>query len=113
MKLKVISENTEAEQLLPPTQPDGSGIGVNYADAYIKPMNVELEDGRQLSCKRKGLKITLKIGENSGEAIMHRINHGPDAKNILRHALTSAASAAGSSLTVEDGVIYIETPTQD
>ncbi len=84
MKVLVAKENQEAEGLIPPSQPDGSGIGVNYADAYIKVLNAELEDGRKITCKRKGLKITLTVDEASGEALMRRVDDGPDVKNILR-----------------------------
>ena len=108
MKVRIAEENREAEGLLPPAQPDGSGIGVNYADAYIKVMNTELEDGRKVTCKRKGLKIIFAIGEEEGEAIMNRLEHGPEPVQILRRALEAAAKAAGSMLTVEDGVIYLE-----
>ena len=108
MRYRIADEDQDAEKLIPPSQPDGSGIGVNYTDAYIKPLNMELEDGRKLSCKRKGLKITMKIGEASGEAIMNRLEHGPDVKNILRFALKSAASAAGAKFEAEDGTLYLE-----
>ena len=108
MKVRISEENTEAEQLLPPRQPDGSRIGVNYADAYIKPMNVELDDGRRVQCSRKGLKITLIIGERQGEAIMRRIEDGPDARQILLRALERAAEEAASQFSVQDGVIWLE-----
>jgi hypothetical protein len=108
MKVLVTQENTEAEDLIPPSQPDGSGIGVNYADAYIKVLNAELEDGRKITCKRKGLKITLTVGEASGEALMRRVDDGPDVKNILRAALESAANAAGVNLVFDDGKIWLE-----
>lgn len=113
MRYRIAEENIESEDLIPPAQPDGSGIGVNYTDAYIKGMNVALADGRQVACKRRGLKITLKIGDASGEGIMRRIEQGPDVKNILRKALESAAENAGFRLLVEDGVIYIETKNGD
>ena len=113
MRYRIAEENSESEGLIPPAQPDGSGIGVNYADAYIKVMNIELADGRQVACKRKGLKIMLKIGDASGEAIMRRIEQGPDVKNILRKALESAAENAGFCFLVEDGVIYLETKNGD
>jgi len=109
MRHRIADENTDAEKLIPPAQPDGSGIGVNYTDAYIKPLNAELEDGRALTCKRKGLKIIMQIGDESGEAIMNRLEHGPDVKNILRHALDAAASSAGAKFEAEDGALYIET----
>ena len=73
MKLKLAEVNSEAEAKLPPNEKDGSQIGVNYTDLYIKPMNAELEDGCKVSCKRKGLKITFTIGDQQGEAIMRRI----------------------------------------
>ncbi|HUS40358.1 MAG TPA: hypothetical protein VMX74_12955 [Pirellulales bacterium] len=108
MKVLVAKENQEAEGLIPPSQPDGSGIGVNYADAYIKVLNAELEDGRKITCKRKGLKITLTVDEASGEALMRRVDDGPDVKNILRAALESAANAAGIKLIFENGQIWLE-----
>ncbi len=108
MKLRITEENTAAEDLIPPAALDGSGIGVNHADAYIKAMNVELEDGRKVTCKRKGLKILLTVGDRKGEALMRRIEHGPDVKNILRQALEAAAAEAGTTFSVEDGVIFLE-----
>ncbi|MGI9428604.1 MAG: hypothetical protein ACR2NM_08100 [Bythopirellula sp.] len=108
MKVRIAEENLEAEKLIPPAAPDGSGIGVNYVDAYIKPMNVETEDGRKITCKRKGLKILFSIDDEKGEAIMRRVDHGPDVKNILRQALLSATKAAGAQFSVEDNCIFLE-----
>ena len=108
MKLHIAPENTDAEALIPPAEPDGSGIGVNYTDAYIKPLNVEIADGRKITCKRHGLKITLTIGNVTGEALMRRLDDGPDAKKILRKALEAAAQQAGAAFSVEDGVVYLE-----
>ncbi len=108
MKLRIADENLEAEKLIPPAAPDGSGIGVNYVDAYIKPMNVETEDGRKIACKRKGLKVILSIDDKTGEAIMRRIEHGPDVKNILRQALVSAAEGAEAQFSVEEGGVFLE-----
>ena len=108
MKLHIAPENTDAEALIPPAEPDGSGIGVNYADAYIKPLNVEIADGRKITCKRHGLKITLTIGNVTGEALMRRLDDGPDAKKILRKALEAAAQQAGAAFSVEDGIVYLE-----
>lgn len=112
MKLKINSENVEADKLIPPAQPDGSGIGVNYADAYIKSLNVTLENGVKVSCKRKGLKIMLAIGDKKGEALMRKREHGPDVKIILRHALEEASHAAGGAFTVENGIVYLDCPEQ-
>ena len=38
MRYRIADEDQDAEKLIPPSQPDGSGIGVNYTDAYIKPL---------------------------------------------------------------------------
>ena len=108
MKIRIADENREAETLIPPAERDGSGIGVNYTDLYIKAMNVELEDGRKVTCKRRGLKIHLQIGETQGEALMRRLENGPDVKNILRLALEQAAEDASSRFSVEDGGLYLE-----
>ena len=45
MKIKLCDVNPAAEEKLPQHTGDKSGIGVHYVDAYIKPMNVKLEDG--------------------------------------------------------------------
>ena len=108
MKVRIADENVEAEKLIPPAAPDGSGIGVNYVEAYIKPWNTQVEGGPKVSCKRKGLKIILSIDDKTGEAIMRRIEHGPDVKNILRQAIQTAAAEAGSRFSVEEGGIYLE-----
>ena len=108
MKVKLTDVNLDAEATLPPNAKDGSQIGVNHADLYIKPMNVELEDGRKVTCKRKGLKVTMSIGDQQGEALMRRIENGPDPKNILQCALVEAAQAAGSTLSIEDNAIFLE-----
>ena len=108
MKVRIAEEDQAVEGLIPPAKRDGSGIGVNYADAYIKGIKHTLEDGRTIACKRRGLKIILAVGDRKGEALMRRLDHGPDVKVILREALSEAARAAGAALSVEDGVIWLE-----
>jgi hypothetical protein len=108
VKVRVAEENVDAEKFIPPAQPDGSRIGVNYVDAYIEVLNAALDDGRKVSCEREGLKILLQIGDSKGAAILRRIDHGPDVRTILRKALEAAAEDADSRLSVEDGVIYLE-----
>lgn len=106
MRLKIPVDEAQAAQLLPPGKPDGSGVGLNYADAYLKALKLTLEDGRKVACKRRGLKLTLMIGERSGEALLRRLEHGPDATLILRQALREAARNAGGAIDFEeDGVL--------
>ena len=109
MRQKLTDLNTDAEKLLPPNEPDGSGVGVNFADAFIKPMNTTLEDGTDVKCKRRGLRISMQIGESIGQALMSFHNDGPEPKVILERALVSAAAEAGSQLEIADGAIYLET----
>jgi hypothetical protein len=107
VKIKLCDLNLEAEKKLPPQSDDKSGIGVHYVDAYIKPMNVKLEDGTPVKCKRRGLKITLSAGAKKGEGLMRRLAVSPDPVVMLDAALQEAAKAAGVELTVENGAIFV------
>lgn len=106
--IKICDEDTTAEQKLPPDFADNSGIGVHYVDAYIKPLNVTLEDGRKVSCKRRGLKLTLAVGDRSGTGLMRRLEVSPDPKVMLQAALAEAAQAADVKLVVADGAIQLD-----
>jgi hypothetical protein len=107
VKTKLCDVNAAAKEKLPPTMDDKSGIGVHYVDAYIKPMNMKLEDGTPVKCKRRGLKITFSAGGKKGEGLMRRIDVSPDPVIMLDAALQEAAKAAGVELTVEDGAIFL------
>ncbi|HUV71031.1 MAG TPA: hypothetical protein VMW15_15335 [Terracidiphilus sp.] len=108
MKVKVCDVNSAALEKLPAQTGDKSGIGVHYIDAYIKPMNVKLEDGTPVKCKRRGLKLVLSAGTKKGEGLMRRIDVSPDPIVMLDAALQEAAKAAGIGLIVEGGAIFIE-----
>ena len=108
MKLKICQENVAAEEKLPPKFADRSRIGVHYVDAYIKPMNVTLEDGTKVICKRRGLKVTLTVGDKKGEGLMRRLEVSPDPKVMLRAALNEASAAAGFKIQFESADIYLE-----
>ena len=105
---KVIEENPAAAEWLPENKPDGSGIGINYVDAFLTPLNCELEDEVRLACKRRGLKITVSVGDRKGEAILRRIENGPDVRAILHAALTEAFAQAGAKCEHGDGNIRVE-----
>jgi hypothetical protein len=108
VKVKVCDVNSAALEKLPAQTGDKSGIGVHYIDAYIKPMNVKLEDGTPVKCKRRGLKLVLSAGTKKGEGLMRRIDVSPDPIVMLDAALQEAAKAAGIGLIVEGGAIFIE-----
>jgi hypothetical protein len=52
VKVKICDVNPAAVSKLPEHTGDKSGIGVHYVDAFIKPMNVKLEDGNRPLCRR-------------------------------------------------------------
>src|SRR5437588_10344501 len=95
---KLCDINQTAKDKLPPATPDKSGIGVHYTDAFLKPMNTKLPDGTRVSCKRKGLKITLTVGAKKGEGLMRRLEVSKDPVAMLAAALQEAAKAAGVQL---------------
>jgi len=105
--IKLCDLNPAARDKLPPAAPDKSGIGVHYVDAFLAPMNAALPDGTRVSCKRRGLRITLRVGAKKGDGLMRRIDVGADPVLMLDAALQEAARAAGVTLRVADGGIWI------
>jgi hypothetical protein len=104
---KLCDVNQAAVEKLPPTAVDKSGVGVHYTDAFLKPMNAKLEDGTRVACKRRGLKITLTVGDKKGEGLLRRLEVGPDPVAMLRRALADAAKAAGVKLEITDREIFV------
>ena len=107
MKNRLCDVNEDAVKKLPKQTDDKSGIGVHYVDAYIKPMNVKLEDGTAVKCKRRGLKIALSVGTRKGEGLMRRLDVSADPIVMLDAALQEAARSAGVEITIEDGAMFI------
>src|SRR5215831_16275057 len=105
---KLCDIDQTAAQKLPPTFSDKSGIGAHYTDAFLKPMNTKLPDGTRVSCKRKGLKITLAVGTKKGEGLMRRLEVSKDPVVMLSAALQEAAKAAGVELRVTDKEILAD-----
>jgi|SRR5579872_3637779 len=108
MKYKLCDVNPAAKDKLPEFTDDKSGIGVHYVDAYVKAMNVKLEDGTPVKCKRKGLKITLSVGAKKGEGLMRRLDVSRDPVAMLDAALQEAAASAGIVLTISNAEIFVE-----
>jgi hypothetical protein len=106
--IKVCDIAMVAFEKLPPSVPDKSGIGVHYVDAFLKPMNTTLVDGTLITCKRRGLKISLTVGSKTGEGLMRRLEVSRDPKVMLRAALQEAAKAAGVGLEVTDTGIFVD-----
>ena len=105
--IKLCDINQAATEKLPPGFRDKSGIGVHYVDAFIAPMNAALPDGARVSCKRKGLKLTLRIGAKKGDGLMRRLQVSPDPVVMVRAALDEAAKNAGVQFQITDTEILI------
>ncbi|MGD0815164.1 MAG: hypothetical protein ABSA83_16315 [Verrucomicrobiota bacterium] len=104
---KLCDINLAAKEKLPPQFQEKSGVGSHYADAFIKPMNTKLADGTRVSCKRKGLKITLVVGAKKGEGLLRRLDVSKDPVVMLGAALQEAARAAGVELNITDSEILV------
>jgi len=105
--IKLCDLNQAAKEKLAPEVKDKSGIGVHYIDAFIKPMNIKLADDTRVSCKRKGLKITLAVGAKKGEGLMRRLEAGKDPVVMLNAALQEAAKAAGVEVKITGTEIFV------
>jgi hypothetical protein len=108
MKVNIPFDEARAESFIGGHRLDGSGAGINYADVIVKAIKLTLEDGRKVTGKRRGLKITLAIGERTGEGLLRRLAHGPDERRIVREGLAEAARNAGASVTFEPGSVVLE-----
>src|SRR6267154_1147470 len=78
LMIKLCNRNLAAPDKLPPKFQDKSGIGAHYVDAFVAPMNATLPDTTRVSCKRRGLRVTLKVGLKKGDGIMRRLQVSKD-----------------------------------
>ncbi len=111
MKLKLTDIDEAILKSLPPRTPDGSDAGINYADALIKKiqkLKITTEDGRKITCKRRGLRFTLNIGDKIGTGLLRRLENGPDIQTIVHEGISEAAKEAGLVLTREEGALFLE-----
>ena len=104
---KLCDINPAARDKLPSVFRDKSGIGVHYVDAFIAPMNATVPENVRVSCKRKGLRITLRVGAKKGDGLMRRLDVSSDPVVMLNAALQEAAKAAGVQLEVTDTAVMI------
>lgn len=105
---KLCDIDSTAKEKLPPKFMDKSGIGVHYVDAMIKPMKTKLENGTRVSCKRKGLKLMLRVGRNKGEGLMRRLDVSKDPVAMFEAALQEAAKDAGVTIQLTDTEMLVE-----
>ena len=108
MTVTISFDQAKADATLQGGMPDGSGVGVNYVDVICKASKLTLPDGRKLLLKRKGLKLTLAVGDKQGEALLRRLDHGPDVRAIIARALEAAALAAGATARLEPGAVQLD-----
>jgi hypothetical protein len=105
--MKLCEINQAAKAKLPPAFPDKSGIGVHYIDAFVAPMNAALPDGTRVTCKRRGLRVTLRVGQKKGDGIMRRLQVSKDPVVMLPAALKEAAEAAGVGIEITGTEVHI------
>jgi hypothetical protein len=107
--IKLCDINQAAKEKLPPAFRDKSNIGVHYVDAFLTPMNATLADAAatRVSCKRKGLRLTLRVGTKKGDGLMRRLAVSADPVVMLETALQEAAKAAGVELQITATEILI------
>ncbi|MEY2879212.1 MAG: hypothetical protein RLZZ15_1592 [Verrucomicrobiota bacterium] len=107
--IKLCNRNLAAVEKLPPKTPDKSGVGVHYVDAFLAPMNAALPDAAatRVACKRKGLRVTLRVGPKTGGGLLRRLAVSRDPVAMLDAALQEAATAAGVQLRITDTEILI------
>lgn len=112
MKVRFFTPDPAHDRLLGSHMVDASGVGINYVDACLKPIKLTLPDGRKVGCRRRGLKLTISIGDKAGEGLLRRLTHGPDEKTMFREALAEAARQLGAEVTFEDGAYFLDVPEQ-
>jgi len=108
MRVTIPIDEAATDAFLPGNKLDGSGVGVNYVDQFLKPFKMTLEDGRKVLAKRRGIRITLTVGDAKGEGLLRRMVHGPDPKVLVREALGEAGAKIGVTVTIEPGQVTLE-----
>lgn len=105
--IKLCDINQAAAEKLPHVFRDKSGVGAHYVDAFLAPMNAALSDGVRVSCKRRGLRVTLRVGPKKGDGLLRRLAVSSDPTVMLPAALQEAAKAAGVGLEITASEILI------
>jgi hypothetical protein len=110
--IKLCDIDPATDEKLPSNFPDKSGVGVHYANAVLKQISVKLDDGTKVLCKRRGLKLTLRINNAKGDGLLRRLEHGPDVKHMLHKALEEAATQAGAKIEFRGHEVYLQPPAE-
>ena len=108
VRVTIVFDQARADATMLGAMPDGSGVGVNYVDVIAKASKLTLPDGRKLLLKRKGLKLTLAIGDAQGEALLRRLDHGPGVRDIVHQGIETAALAVGARASFEPGAVHLD-----
>jgi hypothetical protein len=108
MTVTIAFDQAKAESTLKGEMPDGSGVGVNYVDVIVKASKLTLPDGRKLLLKRKGLKLTLAIGDKQARRCCAASSTVPTFARLIAQALEAAALAAGAKARLEAGALHLD-----
>ena len=79
-----------------------------WAPAHVTP-ETPAEERRAIvaACKRRGLKVTLKVGTKKGDGLMRRLDVSRGPEVMLQAALQEAAKAAGVELQINENEVLI------
>ena len=108
MRVELATIPSRADEFAAPDFDDDSGVGIRYADLLLKPVRATTEDGRRVRIKRRGLKLTLSVGDAKGTGLLRRLEHGPDKKGMFTEAMNEAAAQLGARFLEEDGMLLLE-----
>ena len=102
------AEDVAAYEWHPKNKADGSEIGINFVDAYIKPLNKAQYLGQAIKAKRRGLKVTVQLGESKGEAIMRAADHEFDVEKTTYQVLRDAFAQLGKEICFQEKSFFMK-----
>ena len=108
MRVELATVSPKADEFAAADFDDDSGVGIRYADLLLKPVRATTEDGRKIKIKRRGLKLTLSVGDAKGTGLRRRLEHGPDKKTMFTAAMNEAAAEVGARFLEEEGALFLE-----
>ncbi len=104
--MQIGSITPKALEWHPSAKADGSGIGINYVDEVLKGFGNEIQ-GAPFKVKRRGLKLSFVWGDKKSEALLKRMDHGPEVDAILIAALNDGFGKLGLDVRLEGSLFFM------
>ena len=86
----------------------GIRLGVNYIDAFGRCLNVALPDGRPMTLKRRGLQLTLTLGDQRVTTLLDRWAGQDQPVRILELAMGKLAEQLGYRYRYDNRQVVFE-----